>query len=238
MGYLKGALPMKKTLLACLIFALVTVISSPAADKAKDEDTIKNASSVLQAFLTGNNIPADVLAKANCVVVLPNVKKFAVGLGGGGGRGPMSCRAGDKYDGKWSAPAMYSMGGASAGFQVGGSSTDFLLLVMDQKGVDAILSGKTKMGSDATAAAGPSGASKSGAEVGGTDVLSYSRASGLFAGVSIDGATLHEDGDANKRLYGKAIGAKDIVRASAVTASDAGKSFADLLDSKIPKHTN
>ncbi len=227
---------MKKTLLACLLFTLITVTCSFAAGKGKDEDTISNASTVLQEILAGNNVPADVLAKADCVVVLPNVKKFAVGFGGSGGRGPMSCRAGDKYDGKWSAPAMYSIGGASAGFQLGGSSTDFLLLVMDQKGVDAILSGKTKMGSDATAAAGPSGASKSGAEVGGADVLSYSRASGLFAGVSIDGATLHEEGDANKRLYGKAVSAKDIVRNNAVTASDAGKSFADLLDNKIPKH--
>jgi lipid-binding SYLF domain-containing protein len=106
-------------------------------------------------MLSSNNVPADVLAGADCVMALPNVKKFGFGIGGSGGRGPMTCRGGKDFSGKWSAPAMYSMGGASVGFQGGGSSTDFVLLIISQKGVDAILKGsKTKLGSDATAAAG------------------------------------------------------------------------------------
>ena len=222
---------------ALLLFALLAVISSPAADKAKDEETIKNATAVLQDVLSNNSIPQDVLSQADCIVILPNVKKFAIGVGGSGGRGTLSCRAGEKFDGNWSAPAVYSIGGANVGFQLGGSSTDFVLLVMDEKGVDAVLKGKTKLGSDATAAAGPSGATKSSASVGGADVLSYSHAKGLFAGVSLDGATLHEDGDANKRIYGKAISAKEIVRDKAVATPDAAQSLISTLDSKIPKHT-
>lgn len=229
---------MKRTLIPLLLFALLAVISSPAADKGKDEETIKNATAVLQDVLGNNSIPQDVLSQADCIVILPNVKKFAIGVGGSGGRGTLSCRAGDKFDGKWSAPAIYSIGGANVGFQLGGSSTDFVLLVMDEKGVDAVLKGKTKLGSDATAAAGPSGATKSSASVGGADVLSYSHAKGLFAGVSLDGATLHEDGDANKRIYGKAISAKDIVRDGAVSTPDAAQPLISELDSKIPNHTS
>jgi lipid-binding SYLF domain-containing protein len=228
---------MKRTLIPLLLFALLAAVTSPAADKAKDEETIKNATTVLQDVLSSNSIPQDVLSQADCIVILPNVKKFAVGVGGSGGRGTLSCRAGDKFDGKWSAPAVYSIGGANVGFQLGGSSTDFVLLVMDEKGVDAVLRGKTKLGSDATAAAGPSGATKSSASVGGADVLSYSHAKGLFAGVSLDGATLHEDGDANKRIYGKAISAKDIVRNNAVATPDSAQSLISELDSKIPNHT-
>lgn len=228
---------MKRTLIPLLLFALLAVISSPAADKAKDEETIKNATAVLQDVLSNNSIPQDVLSQADCIVILPNVKKFAIGVGGSGGRGTLSCRAGEKFDGKWSAPAVYSIGGANVGFQLGGSSTDFVLLIMNEKGVDAVLKGKTKLGSDATAAAGPSGATKSSASVGGADVLSYSHAKGLFAGVSLDGATLHEDGDANKRIYGKAISAKDIVRDKAVATPDAAQPLISTLDSKIPAHT-
>ena len=148
----------------------------------------------------------------------------------------MSCRAGDKFDGAWSAPAMYSMGGASIGLQAGGSSSDFVLLVMSDKGVEAILKDKTKMGTDATAAAGPSGATTGSTSVGGADILTYGRARGLFAGVSLEGATLHQDTDANKRLYDKPIGAREIVRKSDVQPTPAGKGLVDLLNAKIPKH--
>jgi lipid-binding SYLF domain-containing protein len=168
--------------------------------------------------------------------VLPSVKKGGFIIGGSGGRGAMSCRAGNKFDGEWSAPAMYSIGGASIGLQAGGSSTDYVLLVMDEKGVEAILQDKTKMGSDATAAAGPSGATTASSSVGGADILTYARAKGLFAGVSLEGATLHQDGDANKRLYGRPAGARDIVRSNSVRTPAAGQALVALLNSKIPKH--
>src|SRR3974390_656749 len=126
-----------------------------AADKQKDEETLKNANLLVQDMLNSKDISADALAKANCVLILPGVKKFGFGVGGSGGRGPLLCRTGQNFDGKWSAPAMYSVGGGSVGLQVGGSSSDFVLLLMDAKVVNQILNGKTKMGQDATAAAGP-----------------------------------------------------------------------------------
>jgi lipid-binding SYLF domain-containing protein len=177
------------------------------------------------------------LARADCIIVLPSVKKVGVGIGGSGGRGAMSCRAGDKFNGKWSAPAMYSIGGASVGIQLGATSTDFVLLVTTEKGVNAVLADKTKLGTDATAAAGP-GATAQSSEVGGADVYTYARAKGLFAGVSLEGATLHTDKDANERIYGKQVPARDIVRGDAVKTPPAGQPLVSLLDSKIPTHAN
>ncbi|MBZ5648234.1 MAG: lipid-binding SYLF domain-containing protein [Acidobacteriia bacterium] len=229
---------MKRTLpcfLACLV---VIVLSLPAwgGDKEKDDETIKNATAVLQEMLNSNAVPASLLAKADCVIVLPNVKKFGIGIGGSGGRGPMSCRTGKKFDGKWSAPAMFKIGGVSAGLQLGGSSSDFVLLVMSEKGVNAILDHKTKLGSDATAAAGPSGATAS--SVANADVLTYGRAKGLFAGVSLGGASLEADNDANKRMYGKQLGARDIVLGNAVQTPAADQGLITLLDSKAGKRSN
>ena len=218
--------------LACIVMILLTV---PAwgGDKEKDEETFQKAGAVLQEMLNSNNVPSDLLAKAKCVMVLPNVKKFGIGIGGSGGRGPMSCRAGEHFSGKWSAPAMFTVSGVSAGLQVGGSSSDFVLLIMSDKGLDSILNGKTKLGSDATAAAGPSGATAS--SVGESDVLTYGKAKGLFAGVSLGSATLDQDNDANKRLYGKAMSAKEIVRGSVPTPAG-GQALVSLLDSKVAKH--
>ena len=210
---------------------------SSAGDKEKDEETLKNATGVLEEMSKSDAISSATLAKANCVLVMPSVKKGGFIIGGSGGRGAMSCRAGEKFDGAWSAPAMYSMGGASIGLQAGGSSTDFVLLVVSGKGVEAILQDKTKMGTDATAAAGPSGATAQSSSVGGADILTYARAKGLFAGVSLEGATLHQDTDANKRLYDKAIGARAIVRENAVQATPGGQTLVALLNAKIPKHT-
>jgi lipid-binding SYLF domain-containing protein len=221
---------------AILTSALTLVLIVPAwgGDKQKDEDTLKNAATVLQEVLNGNKIPSDVLAKSNCVIVLPNVKKFGVGVGASGGRGAMTCREGEKFDGKWSAPAMYSIGGASVGAQLGGTSTDFVLLVMNEKGVDAILQDKTKLGSDASAAAGPSGATTQTTSVAGADIYTYARTKGLFAGVSIDGATLHQDVDANKRLYGTKASSREIVRGSDVEMPNGGDQLVTLLN-KYPK---
>jgi lipid-binding SYLF domain-containing protein len=212
------------------------ILPAFAADKEKDEDTLRQANIVLQDMLNGNSISPAVLAKADCVVILPGVKKFGLGVGGSGGRGPMLCRTGASFSGKWSAPAMYSMGGASLGLQVGGSSSDFVLLLMDQKVVNQFLNGKTKMGADATAAAGP-GATAAG-PVDNADILTYGRAKGLFAGVSLGSATLEPDSDANLRLYGKQLSASDIVRSNNVKAPAGGESLVSLLNSKIAKHSN
>jgi SH3 domain-containing YSC84-like protein 1 len=208
--------------------------SSGGSYRGRDEETIRNASTVLQAMVSSREIPASVLAKADCIIVLPSVKKFAVGIGGTGGRGPMTCRTGHHFSGKWSPSAMYSIGGASAGFQIGGTATDYVLVIMSASAVDKVLNGKVKVGSDVSAAAGP-GAS-AGNTIGGADILTYSRKSGLFAGVSLDGATLTLDSDANQRLYGKAVSATDIVREGGVTATPADASFVSVLNSKVPQH--
>jgi len=228
----------RRILSFCLASSILLLLGLPAwgGDKEKDEQTLQNANTVLQEMVNSNSVPSDVLAKANCVMVLPNVKKFGIGIGGSGGRGPMLCRTGSNFAGKWSAPAMYSVGGASVGLQVGGSSTDFVLLLMDQKAVDAILNGKTKLGRDATAAAGPSGATAAG--VSGDDIFTYGRSKGLFAGVSLGSATVDPDNDANQRLYGRAITPQEIVRGNAVQSPAGGQPLVALLNSKVAKHNN
>jgi lipid-binding SYLF domain-containing protein len=201
-----------------------------AADKQKDEDTIRQANLVLQGLIDSKSISPSLLSQANCVLILPNVKKFGVGIGGSGGRGPLLCRGGNNFKGKWSAPAMYTVGGASVGLQLGGSSTDFVLLLMDAKVVNQVLNGKTKMGTDATAAAGPGATAASASDV---DILTYGRAKGVFAGVSLGGATVEPDNDANYRLYGKTVTATNIVRENGVAPSSEGKSLVAVLNSKI-----
>jgi len=213
---------------------VLLILPALAADKEKDEDTLKQANIVLNDMLNDKNISLEALAKADCVMVLPGVKKFGVGIGGSGGRGPMLCRTGQNFEGKWSAPAMYSVGGASVGLQIGGTSSDFVLLLMDKKVVNQILNGKTKMGADATAAAGP-GATAAGATD--ADILTYGRSKGLFAGASLGSATIDPDNDANFRLYGKRLTASDIVRGTTVKSIPAGEPLVSLLNSKIAKHT-
>ena len=229
-----GACIGKKSMCIWLVSMFVTALALPvrAGSKGKDEETLKNATNVLQKMLTDQNIPSDVIAKADCVVVLPNVKKVGFGIGGSGGRGPMVCRI--NSTGKWSAPAMYTIGGLSAGLQVGGSSSDYVLLVMSEKGVNAILNGKMELGRDATAAAGPSGASAT--SVTGNDILTYKAAKGLFAGVSLGGASLEPDNDANQRLYGRSITPQEIVQANAVPTPMAAQAMVSLLDSKYAKN--
>lgn len=226
-----------KRMFFCVLAAAITLFAAPfvqAADKQDDEDTIGKANVVISSMLSGGTIPAAVLAKTKCVVILPGVKKFGFGVGGSGGRGPMLCRGGESYTGGWSTPAMMTFGGASIGLQIGGSSTDFVLLVMDQKVVTEMLSGKTKMGTDATAAAGPSGASAAAA----TDaqVYSYARSKGLFAGVSVSGADVSPDNDANNRLYGNSPDASSIVRGSSIHPTPGGQTLISTLNSKTHAH--
>ncbi len=221
-------------LLVVMVLMMLSILPVWGADKTKDEETISNGTSVLTAMLSGGSVPADVLAKADCVVVIPNMKKGGLIVGGSGGRGPMSCRTGNDFGGKWSAPAMFTAGGMSFGLQAGGSSSDFVLLLMNKKVADAFLSGKTKLGRDASVAAGPGAMA---ASVGG-DVLTYARTSGAFAGLSLGGATFEPDNSANQRLYDKAVSASQIVSGSAVKATTAGQAFVALLDSKIATHSH
>ena len=209
---------------------LISILPAWGADKGKDEETIENATAVLQAMLDSKVVPASVLVLADCILVLPGVKKFAVGVGGSSGRGPMTCRKGKNFSGdEWSAPAMYTIGGASAGLQLGGSSTDVVLLIMAPSAVNKVLEGKIKVGTDLTAAAGPSGATSTGS-VRGADIVTYGRAKGLFAGMSLNGASLEPDSSADQRLYGKAVSAYEIVIDNAVKATPAGQSLVSLLE--------
>jgi lipid-binding SYLF domain-containing protein len=216
-----------------MFLMMLSVLPAWGADKTKDEEAIGNATTVLTAMLSGGAVPADALAKADCVVVVPRLKKGGFIVGGSGGRGPMSCRTGSDFSGKWSPPAMYTSGGMSVGLQAGGSSSDFVILLMNKKAVDAFLKGKTKLGRDASVAAGPGATASS---VGG-DVLTYARTSGVFAGLSLGGADFSADHSANQRLYGKVVSAQDIVRGNAVQPTSAGQAFASLLDSKVGRHS-
>jgi lipid-binding SYLF domain-containing protein len=222
----------KKVFLCYLssIVMLLLILPAFAADKEKDEETLRRANLVLQDMLNSKDISREVLSKADCVLILPDVKKFGFGVGGSGGRGPLLCRRGEKFNGKWSAPAMYSVGGASVGLQVGGSSTDFVLLLMDEKVVNQVLNGKTKMGTDATAAAGPGATAASASDV---DILTYGRAKGVFAGVSLGGSSVEADNDANYRLYGKTLTATDIVRGTDVKPTTDGQALVTMLDTKL-----
>ena len=225
----------KKFLLCGLVSLSLALVTTTAwgASKTEDEESIRNATTVLQAMVSAKEVPISVLSKADCIMVLPGVKKFAIGIGGTGGRGPMSCREGHGYNGKWSAPAMYTIGGASAGFQVGGKASDIVIAIMAPAAVDKVLNSKVKVGTDVSAAAGP-GAS-TGTMASTTDMLTYSRSSGLFAGASIDGASLEPDAKANERLYSKTVSAKEIV-GGGVTATPAGEVMVHLLDTKLGTH--
>jgi len=228
----------KKAALSLLLSLVVIAFTVPsrAGDKEKDEETLTNASNVLQDMLNNQSIPQDVISKADCILILPSVKKFSFGIGGSGGRGPLVCHGGSSFTGKWSAPAMYSVGGVSAGLQLGGTSTDYVLLIMTEKGVNAVLNGKTKLGRDAAAAAGPSGANVG--AVSGNDIFTYGRSKGLFAGVSLGAASLDPDSDANQRLYGKSITPREIVTGNNVQPPTASQGMLSLLDSKEAKLSN
>ena len=219
-----------------IVLALCLTIASPLFAQKKDEERIANSATVLQALLSGDKgLPTHVLDQAACIVIFPSVKKVAVGIGGSYGRGVLVCRTGPNMDGSWGAPAMYKLDQASIGVQLGSTATDFVLTVMNQKGAEQILNGKTKLGSNAAAAAGPSAAQASAynASAMNVDVLTYSRSKGLFAGVSLEGASMDSDDDANKSLYGKGIGAKDIVEGGQA-APAAAKSLDDVLTQASP----
>jgi lipid-binding SYLF domain-containing protein len=183
-------------------------------------------------------LPQSLLDRAECVIIFPSVKKFAIGVGGSYGRGAITCRTGDAYDGPWSAPAMFALEGGSIGLQLGGQATDYVILVMNDRGAASVLGSKVKLGADASAAVGPKGraAAASTDIVMRAEMLTYSRSRGLFAGLSLEGSTLRGDGGANENLYGRSLSVRAIIREGAVAVPPAGRSLKDLLESKSPKN--
>lgn len=225
-----------KKLVVCLAVFLMSVMAFGANDE-REEDRIKDAGEVMKEILNiPDDIPQDLLDKAECIVVLPSVKKGAFGIGGSYGRGIMVCRSGEHYKGKWGAPALYALEGISIGFQLGGQATDFVLLVMNPKGAESLLYSKVKLGADASAAAGPKGRTAEGATdiVMDAEILSYSRNKGLFAGVSLEGSTLRSDGGANRKLYGRDLTAKEIIREGKVGIPPSARELVSILDKKSP----
>jgi len=229
---------LKRMTCSLLALALVTLPLS-AADNKKEVDRLENCGMVLKEILDiPDDIPQDLLDKAECVIVYPSVLKAAFVLGGSYGRGAMTCRTGEHFTGPWSAPTMMALEGGSVGFQIGGQATDFVLLVMNDRGAHAILKSKVKLGADASAAAGPKGRNAA-AETDVTmraEILTYSRARGLFAGISLAGSSVRPDHDANARVYGKKIEAEAIIFNGAVAVPPAAQKFIATLNQKSPRH--
>jgi SH3 domain-containing YSC84-like protein 1 len=221
------------------ILMLTLVIAVPAGAQREEAERLRNATTVMrQIFGMPDSIPKELLDRAECVIVVPSVKKVALGIGGSYGRGAMTCRGGATFEGPWGPPSMFALEGASFGFQIGGTSTDFVLLVMNEGGAESVLGSRVKIGADATAAAGPKGRSAGAATdvVMRAEILTYSRARGLFAGVSLEGSTLRADNDANERLYGRPLNARDIVRGGEVAVPQDARGLVDLLNRRSPKN--
>ncbi len=219
------------------VIFLVSATTAFAASDEREEDRVKEAGTVMKEILNiPDDIPRDLLDKAECVIILPSVKKGAFVVGGSYGRGVMVCRGGAHYQGRWGAPALYALEGVSFGFQLGGQATDFVLLVMNTKGAESLLYSKVKLGADASAAAGPKGRTAEGATdiVMNAEILSYSRNKGLFAGVSLEGSTLRSDGGANENLYHRKFSAKEIIREGKVGVPACARQLDSLLNTKSP----
>ena len=223
-----------------LVLLGIALFSMPAQAQQKENDRVQNAGAVMKEILNvPDNIPQELLDKAECVIVLPSVLKFAIAFGGSYGRGVMTCRGGKDFDGAWAAPTMMALEGGSFGFQLGGQATDYVLLVMNPRGADSVLSSKVKIGVGIAAAAGPKGRDASAA----TDValraeiLSYSRSRGLFAGAFLDGSTLRPDNNANQKLYGQKLTAKEIALEGKVAPSSSAEELLAVLNKRSPKHS-
>jgi lipid-binding SYLF domain-containing protein len=231
---------MRKIISTLMAVALSALPALAAQHKdTKETDRLENAGSVLEEILNiPDDIPQDLLDKAECVVIFPSVLKFAIGVGGSYGRGAMVCRSGEHFTGPWGAPSMAALEGANLGLQLGGQATDFVLLIMNPRGATAILSSKVKLGAGMSAAAGPKGrdASASTDATLRAEILSYSRSRGLFAGISLEGSTLRPDNNANEKLYGKKVTATEIVRKGAVPVPPSAQKMVSLLDKKSPKN--
>lgn len=229
---------MKRTL-ACLMALGITSLPVLAGKEIKETERLENCGMVLKEIMDiPDDIPQDLIDKAECVIIYPSVLKAAFIVGGSYGRGAMICRTGEHFTGPWGAPTMMALEGGSVGFQIGGQATDFVLLVMNPRGARAILKSKVKLGADASAAAGPKGRDASAA----TDVtmraevLTYSRARGLFAGISLEGSTVRPDNDGNQRIYHKKIEAEDVVFKGAAAVPTSAQKLVAYLNQKSPKN--
>jgi len=226
-------------LLSVVVSLFVLSVAMAAADSEHEADRVKDAGVVMKEIINiPDNIPKDLMDRAECVIVLPSVKKLAIGIGGSYGRGVMTCRTGQHFTGPWSAPAMYALEGGNIGFQLGGEATDFILLVMNPRGATSLMGSKVKLGADAAAAAGPKGrAAAADTDVAmRAEILSYSRSRGLFAGVSLEGSTLRPDNRANEKLYGRKLSAKEIIRQGKAGAPGSAHELLSLQNSKFPKN--
>ncbi len=222
--------------------SLVLVVgftSTALLAQGKEQERLENAGVVMQEILdVPENIPQDLLEKAECVIVVPSLTKVAVGVGGSYGRGAMVCRSGETFNGPWGSPAMYAMDGGSVGLQLGGESTDVVLLVMNKRGVDALLGSKVKLGGNASAAAGPKGRTVEASTDASmrAEILSYSRSRGLFAGVSLEGTSLRPDDDATAAVYGRKLTARSIVTGKGVSVPASGRRLVDVLQKHAPRN--
>ncbi len=221
------------------LFVAAALIALPAHPKSKEQSRLEECGEVLKQILNiPDDIPQDLLDKAECVVVVPSTKKGAFVIGISYGRGAMSCRTGAHWTGPWGAPTMMALEGGSFGLQLGGQATDFVILVMNPRGANSLLSSKVKLGVDASAAAGPKGRDAE-ADTDAymrSEMLTYSRAQGLFAGISLEGSTLRPDGDANKDIYGKEVDPKDIVRNGSIAVPASARLMVDVLNKRSPKN--
>jgi SH3 domain-containing YSC84-like protein 1 len=217
----------------------LAMIAPPLLSQDKEADRLENCGTVIKEIMDiPDDIPQDLIDKAECVIIYPSVLKGAFVIGGSYGRGAMTCRTGEHYTGPWSAPSMMALEGASVGLQLGGQATDFVLLVMNPRGAHSMLKSKVKLGGDASVAAGPKGRTAS-AESDVTlraEVLSYSRSRGLFAGISLEGSTVRPDSDANERVYGKKLSAEDIIFKGAVAVPPPAQKLVGYLNRKTPKN--
>src|SRR5208282_3973768 len=219
---------------ACLTLAAGAVYANKLN---KEQKRLEEAGVVMHEVLNiPDNIPHDLLEKAECVIVFPSTKKLAFGVGADYGRGAMVCRTGEHFRGPWEAPAMYALEGGSVGFQIGGEATDLILLVMNGRGMESILSSKVKLGADASVAGGPKGRDAS-ADTDAwmrAEILSYSRSRGVFAGVSLEGSTIRPDDDASEDVYGHAIKASEIVRGEHTGVPESGHRLVNVLEKHSP----
>ncbi len=224
-----------------MALAMITlpVAAGEQKEKGSEVERLENCGTVLKEVLDiPDDIPSDLLDKAECVIVIPTVIKFAFGFSGNYGKGAMTCRTGEHFTGPWSAPAMMRLEGIGIGFQIGGQATDFFILVMNPRGAKGLLKSKVKLGADAAVAAGPKGRDAAAASdfTMRAEMLTYSRSRGLFAGISLEGSTLRQDNRANQNMYGRKIDAESIIRKGAVGVPPSGRVLVAVLDKKSPKN--
>jgi lipid-binding SYLF domain-containing protein len=222
-----------------MLFVSFALISLPLQAQRKENQRLEECATVMEEIMNiPDSIPEELLNRAECVIVFPSVMKGAFGIGGSFGRGAIACRSGKDFKGAWSAPAMFALEGINFGFQLGGQATDFVLLVMNDKGAESVMGSKVKLGADASAVAGPKGRTAAAQTdiVMKAEILSYSRSRGAFAGIALEGSTLRSDGGANLNLYGKDLTARQIVREGAVAVPTSAKRLLDLLNKKSPRN--